>query len=208
MRNESTSRQAEAAERFVVGRTRPGFIAGFVLACVLTAGVSWAAARHESSQLATPVNLYGSSGAPVQTTDAGVLKVDGTVAVSNPAARSDAGETIVVPSGGSMAVSTPVCTSAPQTVVVVGVTAVTVPSSPLAGRKSVRVCVSLENAGSPKVKCALDSHPIMGMVVTDGGSPIGDVMGPGDCYAYPIDTSHTLKCVSDTAGTGVLTWEC
>lgn len=107
-----------------------------------------------------------------------------------------------------MPVSTPVCASSPQTVVVVGTSAVSVPSSPLAGRKTVRVCVSLENVGSPKVKCAIDSHPIMGFAVTDGGSPIGDVMGPGDCYPYPIDTSHTLKCVSDTAGTGVLTWEC
>ena len=180
------------------------FALGIASALALAAPVALAAARPEDSTLAKPVNVYGSAGVPAAQNDAGVLKVE----VSNGSARSDAGETIVVPSGGSMPVSTPVCTSSPQTVVVVGTAAVAVPSSPMAGRKTVRVCVSLENTGSPKVKCAIDSHPVMGFVVTDGGSPIGDVMGPGDCYPYPIDTSHTLKCVSDTAGVGVLTWEC
>lgn len=135
----------------------------------------------------------------------GLKTPDGGVAA---ATGTPSGSTYVAPEGGSMPVSQPVCASAPQTVVIVGTSAVSVPASPLAGRKVVRVCVSLENAGSPKVKCAVDAHPIMGFVVTDGGSPIGDVMGPGDCYAYPIDTSHTLKCVSDTVSTGVLTWEC
>lgn len=109
---------------------------------------------------------------------------------------------------GNLVTSSPMCAAAVQSVVVVGVTAVAAPTTPLSGRKVVRVCVSLENVGSPKVKCAIDSHPVMGFAVTDGGSPVGDVLQPGDCFAYPVDTTHSLKCVSDTAGTGVVTYEC
>ena len=200
----------DKVQTFMRGAPRPGFIVGFVLALLLSGGSSWATgeaappARGECGTCSTATNVYGSAGKILQTTDAGVLKVE----VSNGSARNDAGVTIVAPEGGTFPMSNPVCVNAPQTVVVVGTSAVSVPASPLAGRKVVRVCVSLENVGSPKVKCAIDSHPIMGFVVTDGGSPTGDVMGPGDCYPYPIDTSHTLKCVSDTAGTGVVTWEC
>jgi hypothetical protein len=57
------------------GRVRPGFIVGFVLACVLTAGITWAAKRGESSLLATPVNAYGNAGVPLaQHSDAGELE--------------------------------------------------------------------------------------------------------------------------------------
>lgn len=100
-----------------------------------------------------------------------------------------------------------VCSQAPQAIVLVGTTAAQVPTNQLAGRKTLRICVSIENAGSPKVKCLLDGTP--GMTFTpDVGVAQGDVMAPGDCYVYPVDTTHTVKCISDTASTGVLTWEC
>ena len=55
---------------------RPGFIVGFALAVLLTAGVTWAAQRDESTTMATPVNLYGSAGIIAAQNDAGALKVE------------------------------------------------------------------------------------------------------------------------------------
>jgi hypothetical protein len=117
---------------------------------------------------------------------------------------------VEVTNGGQspLPVYSPVCSSTSQSVVVVGVTPVTVPTTALPGRKSLRVCVSLENVGSPKVKCALDTTPVMGFVATDAGTPIGDVLQPGDCFGYSVDTTHSVKCISDTASTGVVTYEC
>ena len=202
----------DKVKRFIAGAPRPGFLAGFALACLLTAGSAWAKDRAESSTTASPASLYapipGTSGqsAPIAGTalDGGFLP---KVEMANPGARTDAGAVIVAPEGGTFPMSQPVCSSAPQTIVIVGTTAVQVPASQLAGRKALRVCVSLENAGSPKVKCLLDGTP--GMTFTpDVGVAQGDVLGPGDCYVYPVDTTHVVKCVSDTASTGVLTWEC
>ena len=137
----------------------------------------------------------------------GGVALEGTT--SDAGFRQTNNTTIVgVASGVALPVSNPVCVSAPQSLSVVGTAAVAIPASPLGGRKVLRVCLSLENAGSPKLKCAIDSTPVMGFTGVDGGTPQGDVMGPGDCYAYPIDTSHTLKCVSDTPNVGVLTYEC
>lgn len=122
----------------------------------------------------------------------------------------DGGTAEVLVSGGTspLPVYSPVCANATQGLAAVGTTAVAVPTSALPGRKSLRVCVSLENAGSPKVKCALGSVPVMGFAATDAGTPIGDVLAPGDCFTYSVDTSTLVRCVSDTAGTGVITFEC
>lgn len=153
-----------------------------------------------SNGLPRPV---GASGDRLKTAEALIAPDGGLVEKAGTAA----GSTIVYPEGGTFPMSQPVCSSAPQTIVIMGTTAVQVPTSQLSGRKALRVCVSLENAGSPKVKCLLDGTP--GMTFTpDVGVAQGDVMAPGDCYVYPVDTSHTVKCISDTASTGVLTWEC
>jgi hypothetical protein len=48
------------------------------------------------------------------------------------------------------------CTVYQETVIAVGVSIVTVPASRQAGSRGVQVCLSLENAGSPKVKCIAD----------------------------------------------------
>jgi len=143
----------------------------------------------------TPVNIY------LRSPDGGTVR---SVATAEGAQHVE-----VINSGQSpLPVYSPVCTTTSQAVVVVGTSAVTAPTSPLPGRKSLRVCVSLENVGSPKVKCALDSTPVMGFTATDAGTPIGDVLQPGDCFGYSVDTTHVVKCISDTAGTGVITYEC
>jgi hypothetical protein len=65
MRNDFEHDTAEQQGPRAGGKVRPGFIVGFVLACVLTAGITWAATRGESSTLATPVNAYGNAGVPL-----------------------------------------------------------------------------------------------------------------------------------------------
>lgn len=121
----------------------------------------------------------------------------------NPAKKPDGTSSpINVDASGNAVVVPPICSTTAQSVVSVGATAVLVPASPLSGRKTLRVCVSLENAGSPKVKCLLGGTPVMGVA-----NP-GDVLAPGDCYPYAIDSSVVVKCIADTAGTAVTTFEC
>lgn len=109
-----------------------------------------------------------------------------------------------VPSGSSLPVrSVDVCSSYSQSVVAVGVTAVAVPTSALSGRKLMRICNSPENVGSPKVKCLLGgTSPVM------GATTAGDVLTVGDCFPYQIESTVSVKCISDTAGTAVTTFEC
>lgn len=96
-----------------------------------------------------------------------------------------------------------VCSSYAQAVQAVGTTAVAVPVSALSGRKLVRVCNSPENVGSPKVKCLLGgTAPVM------GATTAGDVLTVGDCFPYQVDSTVAVKCISDTAGTAVTTFEC
>lgn len=99
------------------------------------------------------------------------------------------------------------CTILTQTVVSVGVAAVAVPASAQPGRASVEICVSAENAGSPKVKCLVDpavGKPAMG--VTEKGHVLQ--AGGVACVTYPVDSTHPISCISDTAATAVTTSEC
>lgn len=149
----------------------------------------------------TPVNPYlrapdGGSVRPAATASgeaytAPAVKPDGTRTAQN---ADSSGNTIVV---------NPLCSTTAQTVVSVGVAAVLVPASALAGRKALRVCNSPENVGSPKVKCLLGgTAPVMGV------ANAGDVLGVGDCFPYAVDSTVALKCIADTAGTAVVTFEC
>lgn len=97
------------------------------------------------------------------------------------------------------------CTSVVQTVIAVGTTAVTVPTSRAYSSIGVEIENSVENAGSPKLKCTAD--PVDGGVGM-GTSNLGTVKGPGDPMFFGLDPSHTIKCISDTAGTAVTTSEC
>lgn len=84
-----------------------------------------------------------------------------------------------------------------------GVAAVSVPVAPLALRASILICNSLENTGSPLVKCREDGvAPVMGVA-----GP-GEVLAKGDCITYRAPSGRAVKCISDTAATTVHSEEC
>lgn len=77
------------------------------------------------------------------------------------------------------------------------------PSSQMAGREYLVLCNSLQNSGTPLVKCRVDgTSPVM--AVTNPG----DVLGVGDCITYTINASITASCISDGATTYVTSFEC
>lgn len=95
------------------------------------------------------------------------------------------------------------CSQSAQAVTAVGTAAATVPASPMSGRRYIRVCNSVENAGSPKLKCLLGgTAPVM------GATTAGDALAVGDCVQYPEASTVLLKCISDAAGTAAATYEC
>lgn len=97
------------------------------------------------------------------------------------------------------------CTALAQTVVACGTTPVTVPTSRAYMSIGVEITNSAENTGSPKMKCVAD--PVDGGVGF-GLTFIGDVRAPGEGYNFGLDSTHTVKCVCDTAGTALTTSEC
>ena len=89
----------------------------------------------------------------------------------------------------------------PDQVTSVGVTSTPVPATAAAVRVWVLVCNSLENTGTPKVKClANGGTPVMGRA-----NP-GQVLGVGDCFQYTTQTA--VNCIADTAATAVTSYEC
>jgi hypothetical protein len=97
----------------------------------------------------------------------------------------------------------------PQKLEFVGLAAVTIPASTLPNRRYFRVCNSPENLNNPLVKCLLGGGtPVMGMAVTEVGVPDGDVIQIGLCFEYALPAEATMKCVSDNANTGVITFQC
>jgi len=99
------------------------------------------------------------------------------------------------------------CLSIRHTVVSVGTSATAIPVSGQTGRRYIEICVSAENSGSPKVKCAVDpaaNKPAFGL------SEPGDVLQTGalPCVTYPVDSTHLVGCVADTVSTAVTTNEC
>lgn len=101
--------------------------------------------------------------------------------------------------------STPQCTSIVVRAVSCGTTPVTVPTSRTAGSAGLEVTNSPENAGSPKVKCLVD--PADGGVAF-GATNAGLVRSPGESLYLALDSAHTVVCVCDTPGTGLLATEC
>lgn len=99
----------------------------------------------------------------------------------------------------------PACSSIVHQVVSVGTTAVTVPPSRTAGSLGVEIENRANNTGSPKITCTPD--PVDGGVGT-ALTDIGLTKNPGEPMYFGLDSSHTVKCISDTAGTAVTTSEC
>jgi hypothetical protein len=96
------------------------------------------------------------------------------------------------------------CVSPTHTVTVVGLAGAAVPAAALSPlRQVVLACNSVENPGSPVVKCREDgTMPAMGVA-----GP-GEVLAKGDCVTYRAPSGRQVKCISDTAGTVVHAEEC
>ena len=92
------------------------------------------------------------------------------------------------------------CNSRNQTVTSIGTTAASLTVG-LSGRWYTRICNSLENTGTPNVKCRDDgTNPVMGV------ANAGEVLGVGDCVTYY--TTAAIRCISNTAGTATTQSEC
>jgi hypothetical protein len=95
------------------------------------------------------------------------------------------------------------CASTAHKITSVGTSAGTTPSSQLASRRYITLCNSLQNTGSPMVKCRTDgTAPVM------AAGNIGDVLGVGDCILYPLAAATSISCIADAAATSVTSWEC
>lgn len=95
------------------------------------------------------------------------------------------------------------CSSPTHAVTVVSNTGATVPASALARRVTIDVCNSLENAGTPVMKCRMDgTAPVMGT------ANVGDVLAKGDCVRYRVGSGTSVKCISDTVGAVAHSLEC
>ncbi len=104
---------------------------------------------------------------------------------------------------GNLRTISGLCASRLHTSTVVGVAAGNTPAAQLAGRRYVTLCNSLQNTGTPLVKCRVDgTSPVM--AVTNAG----DVLGLGDCIQYDIAAGVVPSCISDAAGTNVTSFEC
>lgn len=101
--------------------------------------------------------------------------------------------------------SSPTCSALAIKATSCGTTPLAVPVSRAAGSTSVEVVVSPENAGAPKVKCTVD--PADGGVGFGGTNP-GVVGVVGYPLVFPLDSTHTIICVCDTAGTALVSSEC
>lgn len=155
-----------------------------VLSVAFTAGLAVAQ---------SPVGIYGYDTATAP--DGGVVrkvKVDpqGRL-VTVGGATTDAGVSVTVP----------YCTVTQSRTTSVGVAAVVVPTTPLAGRWSIRICNSSRNAGTPIVTCTSDGTTPTALVSSNG-----DVLEIGDCATYT--TGSAITCISDTAATYVTSEEC
>jgi len=89
-------------------------------------------------------------------------------------------------------------------------TSTAVPATPLAGRRSLFICNSAENAGTPIIKCRDDGAlPIMGLSTGQSGI----ALNKSDCITYYTsgtwtDGGASVHCISDTADAGLVGNEC
>lgn len=78
-----------------------------------------------------------------------------------------------------------------------------IPGTNAANRRFLTICNSLENSGTPLVKCREDGvGPLMGT------GNVGDVLGVGDCVPYAVSDQQNVRCVTNVQGTYVTTTEC
>ena len=104
------------------------------------------------------------------------------------------------PDGGAVNVQSP-CVTVVESVTSVGVAATAVPASAQVARKLVVICNSIENTGTPVLKCRADgTNPVV------GNTNPGVSLGRGDCVLY--STNIVVNCIADTASTAASSSEC
>ncbi len=108
------------------------------------------------------------------------------------------------PDGGAVVVQPVQCKgTTSQKITTTGVAAVNTPSSQLAGRIYIEICNSLQNTGTPLIKCRVDgTAPVMAV------GNVGDVLGIGDCIHYDIPAGVVPQCIADAATTYATSFEC
>lgn len=169
-----------------------GSLLPFILFVLVLAGVAYSQTTVKSdqgrpgNQGSWPVTITGGSGS----TSIVIGPDGGAVVVSGSVFPGQCRQT--TPDGGS-----------PYSSVSVGAAAVLVPTLPAAGRAYVEICNSLQNTGTPLLKCRAD-----GIVPVMAVTNAGDVLGIGDCYAYSITASNPPQCIADAASTNALVHEC
>ena len=117
---------------------------------------------------------------------------------------SDAGTTVNITfDGGFIGQVTPIycSTSSVNSVTSVGTSSTATPAATASARVSILVCNSLENTGTPLVKCRDDNTA----VALGVGNP-GEAINPGDCILY--NSKVGVRCIANTAATAVSTFEC
>ncbi len=106
--------------------------------------------------------------------------------------------------GGAVIVQPVQCRgTSSQKITTTGVAAVNTPSAQLAGRIYIEICNSLQNTGTPYIKCRVDgTAPVM------AAGNVGDVLGVGDCIRYDIPAGVVPQCIADAATTYATSFEC
>jgi hypothetical protein len=114
-------------------------------------------------------------------------------------------QSTVGPDGGSSTVTTVkfLCNATKSGFTIVdGGTVANLPADGgLSGRWFIRVCTTGKNPGTPMIACTDD-----GQTPSMAFNAVGESIETSDCRTYY--TPNTIKCVSDTALTGVTTEEC
>lgn len=111
-----------------------------------------------------------------------------------------------LPDGGTnsgTSVTPQICATMANKITSVGVAAGATPSTQLTARRYIYLCNSLQNTGTPLVKCRQDgTSPVM------AATNAGDVLGIGDCILYPVGSGTAISCIADAAATYVTSFEC
>ncbi len=113
------------------------------------------------------------------------------------------------PDGGAVIVQDLPCTNPVETVILYdGGAATPIPISPLVGRRTVTICNSPKNSGSPKWTIRSD-----GAAPTTALSSPGQTLNVSDCVSYlmgsvGVDGGNPINGISDTGSAAVTTTEC
>jgi len=118
----------------------------------------------------------------------------------------------VGPDGGAVIIQELSCTGAVETVLVFdGGDASRCPTFPLAGRRTVTLCSSPKNTGTPYWTIRADS-----VWPTTAAGSAGQVLGNGDCVMYVMGSAvgidagvgANLNCIADTSNAILTMTEC